>query len=545
MSLRKKIKTLNSFKGRLIIVSVIFLIFSSMVFYQLGWVQLYDGVEVKKIAENRGRSRIEIPPRRGIIYDRNAKPLVENLFDYVSLSVKRDRLIRSSDLIRDLSRVLKKGKEHFQTKLKKKAQNITFARKVSPEQAQTMRDLNWRLIEKQDVRRIYPYGRVGSQILGFLNVDDDGIAGMEKIKNNILKGEPGWRVVEVDVLGNPQIRESLPYQPAIDGGIVVLTIDIDIQGILQEELNSALSKHSAKSASGIIMDPRNGQILAISTVNDFDANFPNSDPVGNQKCRAVTDQFEVGSSLKPLFVAMLLENGQADYRTLIDTSPGFIKVHGKIITDSHNYGVLNPEGILVKSSNVGMIKLFQPISSIDIYKYFSSKGILEKNDIKLCGEVRGSAPKPEDWSGLTKPNVVIGQGIAITMLNLVRIYQGFANSGIANKPTIVKGIKHPDGRFESYDSSGTDRLFSPQIADSIRKYLIAVVDSGTGKSARIPGENIKIAGKTGTGLKPDLINGGYHDEKYFSNFLGFFPAENPCYLILILVDEPTANGYYA
>ena len=513
-----------------------------MISVRLTWVQLFDGADLKHIARSAGRSQITIKPKRGIIYDRKGRALTENLGDFISLGVNRHRLINPKRLAKDLSTITGRSYSTYMHRLSSGSSYISLARKISPDQALRIKDLGWSLIEEPDVRRVYPYRKIGSQLVGFTNVDEHGISGIEMICDSILTGKPGWRVVEVDVLGNPQIKQKLPFQPSVNGGDVILTIDIEIQSILQEELGRAMRKHRPRSATGIVIDPGSGEVLAAASLPCYDPNDPLDNPVANQKNRFVCDLYEMGSTSKIIAAAMLLEKGYANASTLVNTDPGYVEIHGKRIHDVINHGVVSFRQAVSISSNVGIIKLCEPLTSTEIFRSISDFGLLQETGIEIPGEAAGRLLPIAEWSGLTKPNVVIGQGVSTTLLSMAMAYQAIANKGVQLKPSIIYGIRHPDGDLEMRETQPGRRVVSENTAKILSEFLVEVTNNGTGKAARI--KNIPgIATKSGTAQKPDIEKGGYKKNKYLSSFIGYFPVPDPCYLILIALDEPRGSYY--
>ncbi len=528
-------------RKRFIAFQITIVICAMVLFGRLIWVQLLDGLELSYIADKGGKSRITIQSRRGTIYDRKGQPLSENLGDYVSLSVNRSQILSPERLINDLSKVTGRTDSHFRSHLSSGNNYITLARKVSKHQSSQLKELGWELIEETDIKRGYPYHEIAGQVLGFTDVDSRGISGLEYTFERILKGESGWRNVEVDAFGNPQIKQKLPYQPAKDGSDVVLTIDISIQTILYDELCDVMEMHNAKAAHGIVLNPSNGEILAMASLPNYDPNNPYRYPISNQKNPVITDVYEPGSTFKLAVAAILLEQGLLDENVLINTSPGYIKVYDHKIHDTKDYGVLTFADAIVKSSNVAMIKFSKPLKSMDIYNSIKQFGFLDKTGIELPGESVAILPKVKEWSGLTKPNVVIGQGIAVTMLSLAMFYQMIANDGVMLKPSVIYGIKHADGSVDFADREAGKKVLSDTTAHVLKNILENVVIEGTGKRARINGVN--IAGKTGTSQKPDFVRGGYTENDFWASFVGFFPAEDPKCLVMIMIDEPE-NGYH-
>lgn len=532
----------ENFRKRFSFVSVVMLILLCIAFVRLTLVQLFDCEELHRIADQRGRKRIEIEPLRGMIYSRDGLPLTENLGNFVSIAINKYKLLDPKSLARDLESVTGKKRAYYLKLLSSKAYEITLDRKISQAQAKRLRDMGWNLIEKPDFCRAYPYNSVAGQIVGFADPDLNGVSGIELVCDSILCGASGYRVVNVDVKGNPQIRQNLSHKPAINGGDVVLTIEMAIQSILQEELAKAMSEFDAAGASGIILDPRTGYVLAMGSKNDYDPNRPDSYPTGNQRNSSICDLLELGSVMKVVPIAMLLENHLAEPASLIDTNPGYVSIAGKKIHDVHNYGVITLKQTLGKSSNVGVIKFCESLSTFDLMKFYSRFSFFEKTGIELPGERVGSVPDVDKWSKLRKPNVLIGQGIAITPLSLAMAYQAIANGGIALKPTIIYGTRKPGQGLEINPIDPGERIISEKTAEQLKDFLVEAVEYGTGKRSSI--KNVRVAGKTSTASKPDLVNGGYKESSYLSSFIGFIPADNPQILILILVDDPKGGVYY-
>jgi len=477
-----------------------------------------------------------------MIYSRDGLPLTENLGNHFSIAINKYKLLDPKRLARDLESVTGRDRDYYLKLLSNKAYEITLDRKISPEQADKLEQLGWSLIQKPDFCRAYPYNNIAGQIVGFGDPDLNGVSGIELVCDSILRGSPGHRVVNVDVNGNPQIRQNLSHKQAINGGDVILTVEIALQSILQEELERAMFEHDASGANGIILDPRSGYILAMSSKNDYNPNDPESYPTVNQKNSSICDLMELGSVMKVIPMAMILENEIAKPNSLVDTNPGYISISGRRIHDVHNYGLITLTQTLSKSSNVGMIKFCESITSFDLMRFYSRFGFFQKTGIELPGERVGSVPDVDKWSKLRKPNVLIGQGIAVTPLALAMAYQAVANDGIALNPSIIYGTRTPGQGLEIKPIGPGERIISKRTAEKLTDFLIEAVENGTGRASFL--KDLSVAGKTSTASKPDLINGGYYKSKYLSSFCGFFPAEDPQILILIIVDDPKEGGYY-
>jgi len=482
------------------------------------------------------REKIIIEPYRGTIYDRHGCPMTENSNEYYSVSINPYNVLDPKRFTRDLASVTGQSSKKLLAKLKRSSRCVVLSRKLNPEQAERLKNMGWNLIIKPETHRRYPHKSIAGQLIGFTDIDNKGISGLELTFDELLRGQPGWRVVQLDVHGRQHIDESYPYKPQRDSGDLVLTIDMSIQSILEEELKPALSYYKGKAANGLIIDPNTGQILAMASLPFFDPNRPGAYPASHQKNTVVTEMYEPGSTFKTIVAALLLEKNLVSPDSMVDCGNGYITLHGKTIHDAHGYGELDFKGVLVKSSNVGIIKLTSDIRRSDLYDQIKNFGFLERTDIELSGESCGSMPAVEDWSGLTRPNVVIGQGIAVTMLQMTMAYAAIANGGWLMKPTLVKELHYPDGDVIINQPQRVRRVIRQETAETLRTFLTAVVESGTGRTVRI--ENMPIAGKTGTAQMVNHRQGGYYKDRYIASFIGFIPAASPRYLMLISVIDP-------
>ncbi len=529
--------TLYSARRRTRLVTLAFLSFGSLILFRLVFIQLFDGENMSRIAERQGKTVITVEARRGGFYDRNGILLTDAVSDNVSLWVDTYCLVSPNHLSSDLAKVVGGSQRIYWQRMTEKAGEVRLARHVKPEQKALLDTLGWKnIITKPEVIRVYPYKDVGAQALGFLSDDGDGIAGFESVFDSLLKGQNGERTVEIDALRNIQYNQRLPYTPPLDGDDVILTIDVNLQSILQAELKQALAEHSAASASGIIMDPRSGEILSIATENGFDPNRYLKYPTENQRLRAFCDLHELGSVFKVVPMALLLERGYVNRNTVVDTRLGYIEVCGHRIYDSENHGIITADLVIALSSNVGIISLSRSLDARSFYCFIERLGALNRTGLELPGERTGCLRPVEKWSGLTQANVAIGYGLSVTMLHIAHIYQAIANDGVPLKPRLVFGFRHSDGQFEFTAPVSCARVFSKHTADELTSFLVEAVEMGTCASAQVKG--VKIAAKTGTANKPYKDKKGYDPSRCISTMVGFYPADSPKILLLVSVDEP-------
>ena len=378
-------------------------------------------------------------------------------------------------------------------------------------------------------RRNYPQGSVAAQILGFVGTDGSGLSGLEFQFNRVLAGRPGKETIVKDPSG--QVIDVQGERPEVPGRDVYLTLDHSIQANAEEVLRETVRKWSAKSASAIVLDPRTGAILAMAVQPGYDANRFASAPVDLQRNRTVTDTYEPGSTYKLITVAGALSERIVQPTTRF-TLPYSLHVADRVIHDPEERGTVNYSvaQILAHSSNIGAIKLAQLLGRTRLSSWITKFGFGRMTGIDFPGESPGIVLPPDKWSGSTIGNVPIGQGIAVTPVQMAAAYAAIANRGVWSRPHLVD---HVAGGARP--SLNRRRLVSPQIANQLMMMLKDVVAEGTGQYAAMPG--YQVAGKTGTAQKPDS-HGGYATGRYVASFVGIVPASRPRFVILVAVDEP-------
>jgi len=378
-------------------------------------------------------------------------------------------------------------------------------------------------------RRNYPQGSVAAQILGFVGTDGSGLSGLEFQFNRVLAGRPGKETITKDPSG--RVIDVQNQRPEFPGHDVYLTLDHSIQANAEEVLRETVRKWAAKSASAIVLDPRTGAILAMAVQPGFNANSFPSTPSDLQRNRTVTDTYEPGSTYKLITVAGALSERIVQPTTRF-TLPYSLHVADRVIHDAEERGTVNYSvaQILAHSSNIGAIKLAQLLGRTRLSSWITKFGFGRTTGIDFPGESPGIGLPPDKWSGSTIGNVPIGQGIAVTPVQMAAAYAAIANRGVWSRPHLVD---HVAGGARP--SLNRRRLVSPQIANQLMMMLKDVVAEGTGQYAAMPG--YQVAGKTGTAQKPDS-HGGYATGRYVASFVGIVPASRPRFVILVAVDEP-------
>jgi cell division protein FtsI (penicillin-binding protein 3) len=407
---------------------------------------------------------------------------------------------------------------------------VYVARQADPAQASALQRLKLPgLGFYAEERRSYPQRSVAAQVLGYVGIDGNGLAGLELQFDDELAGRPGKETLVKDPSG--RVIDVQEEKAEVPGRDLYLTLDHNIQANAEEVLRATVRKWGAKSASAVVLDPRTGSILAMAVQPGYDANRYPSAPRDLQRNRAVTDTYEPGSTYKLITVAAALSEGLVSPSTRF-TLPYTIEVADRVIHDAEerdtvNYSVAQ---ILAHSSNVGAITLAERVGKTRLSQWISRFGFGHTTGVDFPGESPGIVLPPDKWSGSTIGNVPIGQGIAVTPVQMAAAYAAIANKGIWSRPHLVDHVAG-GGR----PSLHRHRMVSTRVAAEIMAMLKDVVAEGTGQFAAIPG--YQVAGKTGTAQKPDS-HGGYATDRYVASFVGIVPASRPRVVVLVTVDEP-------
>lgn len=398
-------------------------------------------------------------------------------------------------------------------------------------------DRNFHLLATNlDRRRWYPLGSSLCHVVGFSNLDDEGLEGEELYYDQYLRGDGARLVLLTDAKGNRFSPPGLPASPR-GGENLCLTIDADYQRICQEELKKGVERTGAKGGSVVIISPTSGEILAMVNLPLYDPNLPRRSKPQQRRNRAITDQFEPGSTFKLVTAAAALEEGVISPTDSIWCEKGSIHIAGTPIGDNGKFRWLTFGEVMEKSSNVGVIKVAKKVGKDNFYRYARSLGFGSPTGVDFPGEPGGTLRSPEEWSGLSLASMSIGQEVSVTPLQLLNAYCCVANDGLLMQPHLLKTTLDQRGRLiREYPPSPIRRTISPSTAHMITDLLVGVVERGTGREAKI--EGIKVAGKTGTAQKPDSEGRGYSEGKLISSFVGYLPAAKPRWAGLVVLDEP-------
>jgi cell division protein FtsI (penicillin-binding protein 3) len=383
---------------------------------------------------------------------------------------------------------------------------------------------------EREYQRFYPAGEVASQLLGFTNVDDQGIAGLELAYDDWLRGVPGKKKYIKDLHGEV-VRDIGVLEPARPGKDLALSIDLRLQYLQHRELRKAVTSIGAESGSIVTLDAHTGEILAMVNYPAYNPNSSRDADPASMRNRAVTDVYEPGSTMKTLTLVAALESGRYTTATMIDTSPGRIRVGPKVYPDPRNYGLISVSRVIEKSSQVGVTKIALDLGHEPIREVFNRFGIGHAPGTGFPGESAGSLPDRARWYATEKVSLAFGYGISASPLQLARAYSVFANGGILQPLSLLA--------LEGAVTPG-ERIVSAQIAREVLGVLHAVTgDEGTARKARVPG--FPVGGKTGTVHK--VGPQGYLADQYVAWFAGIAPTDNPRIVTVVVINNPKGDAY--
>lgn len=408
---------------------------------------------------------------------------------------------------------------------------VYIKRKVSGDQADLAMRLNLPgTYADREYRRYYPTGEVTSHVLGLTNVDGKGLSGLELAYDGSLRGVDGARRAIRD--GKRRIIEKTEdLRQPISGQDLVLSIDTRLQYVAHRELKQAVAHHRARSGTLVLLDARNGEVLAMSTQPSFNPNSRGKVLQDLSRNRAITDLFEPGSTMKPFAVACALELGLTHPRALINTNGGSMRVGSNVVRDVHSYGVLDVGKVLQKSSNVGTSKIALAVPPRQFWAFYHNLGFGQPLETGFPAEARGRLSDYHGWSAFEQATLSFGYGVSVSTLQLARAYMVLANDGLMPMVSLTRR----DGEGDVH------RIMSAKTATTIRGMLEKVVSrEGTAIRAAVPG--YRVAGKTGTVKK--LGARGYSSSRYQAVFAGIAPASNPRLVMVVMIDEPTGGEYY-
>ena len=489
------------------------------------------------LAAKQHRHLVELEPVRGTIYDRKMRPIAFNVSVYsLFASPKMMSEADKQAALEQLPGILGLGAEAIAADLDKDKYFSWIKRKLPQETFEQVQKLKLKgLGFRKESKRFYPSASLAAHVIGFANIDNNGLEGLELYYNRELKGKPGWMRVMRDARQTELLLDN-NFLPAHDGLNLVLTIDETIQYIAERALAQAVQKFNAKGATIIVMDTRTGAVLALANQPTYDLEHFAQSGAESRTNRAVTYVYEPGSVFKVVTAAAALQEGKFTESDKIFCENGKYKIANNILTDHHPHGTISFAEVFSVSSNIGVAKIAQKIGGPTVYQYAKKFRFGMPTGIDLKGEVKGWLKDPSRWSKTSIGAVPIGYEVTVTPLQLLGMMAAVANKGAYVQPFVVRYIQDKQGHVvKSFGGKVLDeRVIEPETARRVTEILVDVVEKGTAQKAKI--EGIRVAGKTGTARK--VIGGAYSEGKYYATFAGFAPADDPRLAAIVIMDEP-------
>ena len=527
-------------RKRLILLMAALTTWGIVVGARLAQIQIVRHDEYVERARRQQERTVTLTSLRGSVFDREGRLLAAS---ETAMSVFADpkNVEDPAAAAKALAPLIGVDTATIENRLRRKSEFVWLARQVDDEVYERVASLDLQGIHfLEEHRRTYPNGATAAGLLGWVGIDGEGLAGVEHSLDEHVRGAPG--VVTL-------LRDARRATYLVGGDVsprngldLVLTIDEVIQYVTERALQRTVERFRAKSGSAVVIDPVSGAIYAMAAWPSFDPNRYQDYPQSSWRNRPVQDVYEPGSTFKIVAAAAGLEEGLVTPSQIIDCENGEIEIAGFRIREhgGHRFGLISFSDVIVKSSNVGMVKIASALGDARMYRYIRAFGFGEKTGVSLPGEETGIVRPPEKWSLLSRASMSFGQEIAVTPLQMVRAMAVIANGGLTIEPRIVERVVDAEGRTvwlpEVHDP---ERVVSERTAAVMNEILKMVVADGTGKNAGL--DEYVVAGKTGTAQK--AVRGGYSASKTIASFVGYVPADRPRLAILVLVDEPQGAQY--
>lgn len=539
--------------SRMFVVFGLILLIPCALGFQLIRINYLEGDNLRTLWNKQAIDQIPIPAERGNIYDANGTLLATNAVDYKlafdpkvtvngKVGVPQEQV---QEFVNTLASITGKSSSSYFKKIRSApphSRYIVLEKNLSVLAKDGLAALNNKgVILEENYRRKYTFGTLAAHTLGFVNHETNGRIGLEAYYNDALKGEDGVRQVRRDPFNRISEYVGAPKKLPRNGYSLHTTIDAYLQAILEDELEAGVKQHLANYGTGIIMDPKTGAVKAMANYPTYDPNYPASTDEENRRNFAISDMIEPGSTFKLVTAIAAVEQGLIDFDEVFETPEnGEVIIHDLILRDHDPLGNMTFQEVIQKSSNVATAEIAMRMEPEIFYQYVRNMGFGNQTNIDLIGEVEGSLAKPFDWSLVTLPWMSHGYEIQTTALQVTQAYAAFANEGMLMRPYLVDRIEDKNGGIvQKNEPVEIRRIAKKSTLEKLLPVFESVVaDSGTGDLAQVDG--LRIAGKTGTAKK--VVNGRYTNN-YRGSFVGFFPVEDPQYVVFILLDEPRTSGY--
>src|SRR6202795_1918022 len=522
---------------RWLVVWVLAVVWMAAVLARLGYLQLFCYSEYFARAQRQQQRSFEISPKRGQILDRKGREL--------AVSIPMDSLFADPADISDaemvarlLSRVLDVPVEELETRIREAHTPVRLAKKLSPETVGRIDAMNLRgVFFQKENRRVYPQRELAAHVLGYVDVDEKGLGGIQYSLDKQIRGKPGRMMVMADGRRHWYDRREAAADP---GASVVLSIDETIQYIAEKELARAIEETHAKNGVVVVQDPNSGELLAIANQPAFDPNNAGAFADEVRMDRAVSAAYEPGSTFKLVTLAGAIENGVTNPAEMIDCQMGTILVAGRLIHDHKPFGILSVRDVLTQSSDVGTIKIALRLGGPKFYDTIRDFHIGQPTGIELPGENRGLMRPIENWSANSIGSLAMGQEVSVTPVQIISAVSAIANGGLLYRPRVVHEIRG-DAPAALRTHPAPTQATDGKTAATVREMMEGVILEGTGKRAKLNGYT--AAGKSGTAQKIDPATGRYSRNQYIASFVGFAPVNEPVLTILVVLDSPVGEHF--
>ncbi|NQV16319.1 transpeptidase family protein [bacterium] len=532
--------TYKKFRGRYISVVITSILIWTVMVIRMFYIQVIDAESLGSAIESRFEAKVTIAPLRGNFYDRNGKKLTDNI-EHFSFSARPSEIKDRDAIARLFSKTFNKSKAHYLNKLNSNKSFVYLERNVNPLMGRELSQgpLPVGVQVETDVRRYYPYGNIAAPLIGYVGTDNHGLSGLESHYDHQLAGIEGWKELGSDGHGNTRIRGDFKEQKPFNGNDCYLTIDVDIQVIIEEELKSAVERHNADKAMAVLVSPKTGEVIALANWPGFNPNTRSEITQAALTSHPIMSAFEPGSTFKVIGATALLEESRIQPMDVIYCEEGEFQIHGITIKDWRSFENLTFSEVMQNSSNIGVIKAMELLDNAKFFSQARKFGFSEKSGVQFPYENQGSLKNNKFWSSVSKSEISIGYEVAVTTLQLAMAYSAISNGGVLLKPQLIEKFRTPAGYEQKVDQmDAIRRVASERTMRTVSDILEKAVSQGTGLNAFLPG--LRIAGKTGTAKK--IKNGEYVSE-YIASFASFYPAHDPKYTLIVVVDKPRKGGY--
>jgi len=529
--------------NRLLLVLLFAAAWFTAILVRLVCLQGFQAEYYRELAADQQWGYVEINPRRGDILDRNLEGL--------ALSVRADFIYAHPEEVEDpnrtalaLSELLETNPGELFEKLTSDRPFVYLKRKVPPRVSKQVRALKLAGIgTREESKRVYPNRELACHVLGFVGLDNEGLGGLEYRYNQELVGKKKRVDLRFDARRTSYHRVSQP--DPTDGNTLVLTLDRTIQHAAEQVLRRTVEEHGALNGVAIVMDPNNGDVLAMASYPFYNPNNYTEFSASSRRNRAILDLYEPGSTFKAITLAAVLNEGLTNLDEVVDCRVGTARLAGKVYREAKtNFGDLTVAQIFAKSSNVGTVKLGLRLGNEKLHEYVSRFGFGQKTGIELPGEESGLLRPTHQWSKISIGAISIGQEIGVTPVQMIRAMAAIANGGYLINPVIVKQINSPEGDLTDQPKRFRKQIIQPTTISQLKRAMSTVVSEGTGRATQLNGYS--SAGKTGTAQK--IVDGFYSKDKYVASFVGFAPVADPALIALVVINEPAGipwGGYVA